>query len=159
MATLTVLTANEIEAILERYPVGRLLEFHVFAGGLANSSIKIVTGNDTFVLSVCDEKQPAEISRLCSFLQYLEKYDFPTTLVVNTREGEPCVLYDGKPLYLKRYIEGDLIRQLDGPMTFQVGAVLARLHEIPPHDDLPDHFSYGVQCFDDLQDEPAAASF
>ncbi len=151
MAQFTVLTRQEVEHILERYNLGRLLSFAPLDGGLANSSVKLETECGRFVLSVCDEKEMDETSRLCEVLLYLEKYNFPTTRVVAAGDGAPCVGYQGKPLYIKHYIEGGVVKQLGLPQLFEVGAALAGLHEIPPYPGLLEKFSYGLECFDELK--------
>lgn len=159
MAKFTVLTSRKIENILERYPLGRLLSFSALDGGLANSSVKIKTECGRYILSVCDEKKMDEISRLCSLLNYLEKHHFPTTRVVAARDGEHCIDFQGKPLYIKHFIDGEVVRQLTDHQLFEVGATLAGLHEIPPYPGLPERFSYGIECFDELKDSASAESY
>jgi len=159
MAQFTVLTRQEIEHILERYNLARLISFTALDGGLANSSVKIETECGRYVLSVCDEKEMDEISRLCSVLLYLEKHDFPTTRVVVTRDGESCIGYQGKPVYLKHYIDGGVVKQLGTHQLFEIGAALAGLHEIPPCPGLLERFSYGIECFDELEGRASAESY
>lgn len=159
MAQLTVLTRQDVEHILDRYEIGSLVNFTALDGGLANSSVRLETESGHYVLSVCDEKEMAEISLLCNVLGYLEKHDFPTTRAVATRDGSYCIDYRGKPLYLKGYIDGRVIEQLGPDQLFEVGAVLARLHDIPPYPGLPQHFSYGLECFDELRGNVVAASY
>ena len=159
MAHYTVLGREILETILERYPVGRLRAFDPLAGGLANSSIKIETESGLYVLSVCDEKDMDEISRLCNVLQCLAEHDFPTTRVIAARDGAPFIEHQAKPLYLKRFISGQVISVLEADQLVQVGKALARLHEIPPPAELPERFSYGIECFDELSKVPKAASY
>ena len=159
MAQLTVLTSRQVEHILERYNLGRLVSSAPLDGGLANSSLKIETECGRYVLSVCDEKGMDEISRLCSLLHYLEQYDFPTTRVIATRQGEHYLDYQGKPLYIKHFIDGGVVRKLGRRQLFEVGAALAGLHEIPPYPGLPERFSYGIECFDELKGRASAESY
>ncbi len=159
MARITVLTNQELEALVARYPIGRLLQSEPLAGGLANSSVKVIAETGTYVLCVCDEKQLDEIRHLCTLLRCLEEHGFPTTRVIDTRRGEACISWRDKPVYLKRYIAGRVIERLDDQQLDQVGALLARLHEIPAHPELPHHFSYGIECFGELRDRQSAAAF
>jgi homoserine kinase type II len=159
MAQITVLTSRELEDLVARYPVGKLLQSEPLAGGLANSSVKITTETGTYVLSVCDEKQLHEIQHLCAVLRCLEEHDFATTRVIDTNRGESCVSWQDKPVYLKRFIDGRVMERLDDRQLAQVGAGLARLHEIPAHPDLLHHFSYGIECFGELSHRPSAAAF
>lgn len=159
MARLTVLSSEELEAIISRYSVGRVIRSAAMDGGLANSSAKIITETGAYVLSVCDEKEIEDIARLCSVLEYLQKHDFSTTRIVKTRTGESYIDYENKPVYLKHYIDGEVIEVLDDNQLLEVGKSLAQLHEIPPHPSLRDHFSYGAQCFDELSSVSAADPF
>lgn len=159
MANITVLTRQDLESMVEGYRLGRLLEYAALEGGLANSSFKIDTEAGAYVLSVCDEKKMDEIVQLCGVLRHLEEHDFPTTRVIETRNGDPCISYKEKPVYLKSYIDGLVIEVLADRQLHQVGALLARLHEIPPHPGLLQRFSYGVECFDELGNVASAAPF
>ena len=159
MAHFTVLKRPEIERILRRYDLGRLLSHTAMDGGLANSSVRITTESGAYVLSVCDEKQMAEINLLCTVLDYLKQHEFPSTRVVPAKDGEPCIDYQGKPLYLKQYIAGEVVEKLGASQLFEVGAALARLHEIPPFPGLPQRFSYGLECFDELEGRASAESY
>jgi homoserine kinase type II len=159
MAQFTKLTSREIETILGRYRLGTLLSFTSIDGGLANSSVKIVTESGSYVLSVCDEKEMNELKRLCSVLEYLEHHQFPTTRVVKTKNGDSHIDYQGKPLYVKPFIAGEVVEQLNSTQLQEIGAALARLHEIPPCPGLLKKFSYGLECFDELKGRPSAEPF
>lgn len=150
MATYTTLDRNTIENLLEHYDIGHLVHCESLAGGKANSSNVITTDRGQFVLSVCDEKNSDEIGSLTAILEYLHEHDFPTTRIVRTQSERPLIEYEGKPVYVKEYIEGLVREQLTPEMIYQVGSCLARLHTIPPHKDLPDLFSYGVESFKEV---------
>lgn len=159
MAHYTVLDREKIESILAHYPVGGLVAFDPLDGGLANSSVRVETASGTYVLSVCDEKDMDEIFRLCAVLQCLADHDFPTTRVVAANGGALYIEYQGKPVYLKHFIAGQVIAALDKRQLFQVGSALARLHQIPPPTELSERFSYGIECFDELSHVASAASY
>ena len=48
---------------------------------------------------------------------------------------------------LKTYIAGQVYKDLDETMLCQVGAAIARLHQVPAPDFLPDKHPYGLQVF------------
>ena len=159
MAHFTTLTNQEIEKILGLYELGPLLSCTPMDGGLANSSMKIETGSGSYVLSVCDEKEMHEIERLCTVLEYLEDHQFPTTRVIQTRTGESHFDYQGKPLYLKEFIAGEVVEHLQSQQLHEIGAALAMLHEIPPCSGLLKQFSYGIECFDELKGQESAENY
>ena len=150
MATYTTLDRRNIDRLLDNYDVGNVVDFKPLAGGKANSSIVIATPRGRFVLSVCDEKNSDEIGRLASVLEYLHEHGFPTTRIIRTRSAGQQIEYEGKPVYLKEYIEGTVEEPLTVAMVQQVGGCLARLHTIPPHPGLLTCFSYGIESFHEV---------
>ena len=106
MAAYTTLTANEIEQLTAPYDLGPLVRVEPLGGGLANSSFILSTADRQFVLSVCDEKDLAEIVILTSALDRLNAHGFLTSALIRTRDGRTHLELHGKPVYLKEYIDG-----------------------------------------------------
>ncbi len=134
MADYTRLHPHDLNQLLAAYDLGAIDEVAPLAGGQANSSYKVTTSRGHFTLSICDEKNLHDIARLISLLDWLATGDFPTTRVVPTKDGRPFIDYQQKPVYLKTFIPGDIVRDLSAPMCFQVGVTMARLHrlKLPP---------------------------
>lgn len=150
MANYTTLDRPTVDRLLAHYNIGDVETHTPLDGGSANSSIVLTTGKGRYVLSVCDEKNVAEISTLTATLDLLNRHNFPTTKPVKTRAGEPFIEYEGKPVYIKHFIDGEVKEPLRTEMIFQVGAALAGLHTIPPADFLPTSFSYGIESFPEI---------
>lgn len=150
MADYTKLTPNEISGLLARYGIDHYESCSVMPGGQANSSFKITTDKDQFILSVCDEKSFAEIDGLCRVLEHLASNRFPTSRLVRTVKAEPFIRLSDKPVYLKRYMEGDVIADLTPEMLAQVGRTMADLHAIAPLENMPDRLPFGFEAFDQL---------
>ena len=129
------------------------------AGGQANSSIKIKTETGFYILSTRDEKSQSEIKRLTTLLGYLKEHDFPTTRVVKTDAGSSLIEYQKKPVYIKKYIEGEVFDHLDEGKVYQLGEKLAQLHEIPPPRELAAQHSYGIGCFYEVPQAPLKGDF
>ncbi|WP_163336180.1 homoserine kinase [Desulfopila sp. IMCC35008] len=150
MANYTTLDQDTIDRLLAHYNIGDVEKHSSLAGGSANSSIVLTTSSGHYVLSVCDEKDIDEISTLTATLDLLSRHSFPTTKLVRTTDGRPFIEYQGKPVYIKHFIDGEVKEPLRTKMIFQVGSALARLHSIPPTDFLPVSFSYGIECFPEV---------
>ncbi|MFT5726737.1 MAG: homoserine kinase type II [Desulforhopalus sp.] len=147
MATYTVLTSQTIKNLLQSYDLGELLDFQIMDGGQANSSVIITTGRGKYVLSVCDEKSEKDIKILTSTLDQLNHHGFRTSRLIKTREVTGHIDYQGKPVYIKEYIEGDVEKLLSAEMYYQIGQELAKLHSVPAPSDLLETFSYGIEKF------------
>jgi homoserine kinase type II len=150
MADYTKLTANEIEVLAASYDLGKLDSITPMQGGQANSSFKISTGEGFFILSVCDEKNIQQIDYLTKILVYLEIKKFSTSRLVKTRNGDFFITRDDTPVYIKKYINGKVIKSLNPHMLVQVGEAMARLHCIPSLNILPGRFPYGLDSFEEI---------
>lgn len=150
MANYTTLERNTIERLLTHYELGDIENSTPLDGGSANSSIVLTTTKGCYVLSVCDEKNIDEITTLTATLDLLSSHNFSTTKLVKTNDGKPFIEYQGKPVYIKHFIDGEVKEPLHTKMLFQIGAALADLHTIPPADFLPSSFSYGIECFPEV---------
>lgn len=152
MATYTRLTRQALIHLIGKYDLGELREYNEMAGGQANSSFLIRTEKGKFVLSVCDEKSESEIRTLTSTLQHLNNRDFNTSRLMTTREGTGYSSFEGKPVYVKEYLEGGIVAEPSPEMIHQTGQALARLHQIRPPAGLPETFSYGIESFREVTD-------
>lgn len=150
MAAYTVLTETIIRNLLHSYDLGQLHTVEAMAGGQANSSALVSTERGTFVLSVCDEKSPAEIETLTATLEHLNRHGFRTSRLIKTKESCSFIHFEGKPVYMKEYIQGLVEQSLSADMLFQVGRALAELHQVPSPAALPGTFAYGIEKFEEV---------
>lgn len=151
MADYTKLTQKIVKKLLAQYDLGEFESMATLAGGQANSSVKIKTRTGVFTLSVCDEKNQKQIQCLTRVLAYLETHKFPTTPLVLTRNNKPFINHGGKPVYIKRFLPGQVCSKLSPDMHFQVGGAMAKLHALAPPEDLPKEFPYGLTAFEEIQ--------
>jgi len=147
VADYTLLAYKDIQEILSHYNLCEPSEVKSMAGGQANSSFRIVCGTQKYILSVCDEKNPDEIDMLIQVLLYLKENNFPTSRPVLTKSSAPFVIHGNKPVYIKEYMEGQVVENLSAGMVYEVGKMMARLHRIPSPDCIPKKFPYGKEAF------------
>ena len=146
MASYTQLRENEIQEIGGHYALA-VDESAAIEGGAGNSSYLLRTRQGEYVLTVFDEKSLAYVVRLGQLLLLLAEYEFPTTRPLSSVKGGLITAYRAKPVMLKAYITGQVRRNLTESMLIQVGASLARLHQVPAPDFLPTAHPYGRQEF------------
>jgi len=147
MADYTQLTDSDVQKILSHYDLPDPSEITPMAGGQANSSFKIVCDAQPYILSVCDGKNPDDIDILVQVLLYLKEKNFPTTRPVKTRLSAPFIIHENKPVYIKEYLEGRVLETLSADMVYEIGKMMAQLHQIPAPDFLPKIFPYGKEAF------------
>ena len=150
MATYTQLNKQDIQSLADNYDL-RVIKFLPIDGGSGNSSYILKTEKSSYVLTVCDDKKIDEVFKMGQLLLLLETHNIPCNrliLPVNSEILTTFTTADGvKPVMLKNYIEGQVIKQLDETMLFEVGRQAAQLNQISPPDYLPTNHSYGRQFF------------
>ena len=150
MATYTQLNKQDIQSLAHNYDL-RVIKFLPIDGGSGNSSYILKTEKSSYVLTVCDDKKIDEVFKMGQLLLLLETHNIPCNrliLPVNSEILTTFTTADGvKPVMLKNYIEGQVIKQLDETMLFEVGRQAAQLNQISPPDYLPTNHSYGRQFF------------
>ncbi len=153
MAKYSKLTDHELNLLLKQYDLGTVVQISPIEGGQANSSLKISTDADDFTLSICDEKNEEDIQNLTAILEDLEEQKFPTTRLVKTKDDRRFVLHNSKPVYIKKFLKGNTIKDLTPDMIRQLGRSMAYLHRFEPLPSLKTRFSYGIEAFDGLINE------
>ena len=153
MANYTKLTSPELKTLLDNYDLGEVLQVSPLEGGQANSSLKVSTVRETFTLSICDEKNGEDIENLTSILAYLDEKRFPTTKLIKTKDDKKFVFHKSKPVFIKRFLQGEVIHDLTPTMIRQVGRAMAHLHSLEPLDSMKSYFPYGIEAFDTLLKE------
>lgn len=153
MAKYSRLTDKELNLLLEQYNLGLVLQISPIEGGQANSSLKVSTVAGDFTLSICDEKNDRDIQILTATLENLEELKFPTTRLVRTKAGKRFVSHNGKPVYVKKFLQGHPIKELTPEMIRQVGASMAHLHSLEPLTSIGTSYPYGIDAFAGLLNE------
>ena len=147
MAIYTELDLDDIQRLAARYGLGPVSGVEELKGGQANSSYVLSTAEGRFVLSVCDEKSFSEVEQLTGLLVHLEKNGFPTTRATALKEGGFVTDHQGKPVYMKAYLEGTVPKGLTPAMAHNLGRRMARLHGLEPPPEIPGRFAYGLESF------------
>jgi len=139
------LKESDIHKITSKYEL-KPVDYEPIEEGAGNTNYLVRTTKNQYVLTVF-EIEKIRVAKLCKLLYLLEEFGFLTTRVQKLTNGDAITSYQGKPVLLKPYIIGHVQKQLDENMVCQTGEVIARLHEIPNPDFLPDRHAYGVQTF------------
>ena len=142
-----LLQEKDIQAIANAYGL-TADSFEPVEGGLsANSNFLLNTEQGQFILTVFNDQNIEFADVLGRMLVILAEYDFPTNRLLFPLKGGTSMVYDGKPVMIKLYISGQVPRNPDKIMLRQVGEAMAKLHQIPVPDFLPERIPYGAQFF------------
>ncbi len=149
MARYTQLQRSDIQKITTSYNLV-VTDFEVIDGGAGNSSYLLHTPDGRYVLTVCDDKNLHDATSMGRLLLLLADHNVPATRLLPPVNSPVVIEYLNKPVILKAYVDGQTRENLDEAMLRQVGAEMARLHEVPAPDFLPDEHAYGLQVFSDV---------
>ncbi len=136
---------NDVQAIAGDYALTEVV-VEPFEGG-ANSSFALHTRQGDYVLTVFDEKSWEDVVKIGQLLMLLAEHEFPTTRLLQTKEGALATTFGDKPVMVKEYIDGHVVKNLDTAMVSQLGVAMGRLHQVPTPDYLPVEHAYGLQMF------------
>ncbi len=151
MAQYTVLNDAEVQTILAYYGTEKVTSYKVLSGGSENTNYLVYTENESFVLTICEQKSMLEATELASLLVYLKHNKFSTSILIKTLAGTLTTLWNNKPVMLKEFIEEDIVQDLSENLLVYLGRELAQLHQIEAPDYLPQTVAYGLERFDEVQ--------
>ncbi len=146
MASYTQLNVQQIDHLAKLYDL-TVDSYRPMEGGAANSSYLLETTQGTYVLTVYEDKSTTQVENMGKTLRHLARHDFPTAALVAATGGEAAVEYKCKPVLVKEYLKGRVMKKMEPGMLAQVGAALARLHQLPAPDHLSQKHPYGLEQF------------
>jgi homoserine kinase type II len=131
VANYTTLDQIDLSAVAKRYDLDepRIVPL---SGGTANSSFHLVSAAGEFVLTILDNHDLPSAERLAAHTQAVFRLGVPTVELVPAVDGKLITVLDGRPLMLKRWIEGEVKQPLPMPLLREAGRILAQLHALPP---------------------------
>lgn len=158
MARYTTLTSEELTEILTHYQIGIPLKFEEMAGGYGNSNFKLITTQETFLLKICDEKNLTELKLQITLLEHLQQHAYPTVYPIPQKNGKTLHVSSDKYVMIYPFLKGGTPEPSQIVLT-QIGETLAKLHCIPPLQQLP-RFPMGIlqiePFLEDIKDTPFA---
>ena len=147
MAQYSSLTTHEIEAILATFNIDNINSFNVLSGGSENTNYLINAEKGKYVLTISEQKPVKKARELAHLLEHLEKHHFQTSKIIRNRNNEPVTLNKGKPLMIKKFIDGKTLKDLPHHLIELIGRELGKLHKIEAPEYLPKQLNFGKEQF------------
>lgn len=151
MANYTFLSQSDIRSISSKFNLNKIDSFSSLEGGLENTNYKIKSNGVSYVLSICEQKSFEKARELALLLEYLNQNNFYTSKIINTKKGNPILLWNKKPIMIKKYIEGKIEKNFSENVLKLIGEQIAKLHIILPPSYLPNQVNYGKEKFENLK--------
>ena len=149
----TTLNNQSVQQILQQFDIAPLVKWEILKGGSANTNHLIETTEQKYVLTICDSKTFEATKILVDLLKHLANHHFKTSKVIANKAGESIHFFNNKPIILKEYIVGKVIRNHTDDTLEQIGQTIAKLHLIPSPDYLSKPASCGTEILSQLKNE------
>ena len=159
MAQYTSLSRHEIETISANFSINNIYSFKVLSGGSENTNYLINAENGKYVLTICELKSEKKARELANLLEHLEKHHFETSKIIRNTNNELLTLWKGKPLMIKKFVEGKTLKYVPQHLIELLGSELGKLHKIEAPKYLPKQANYGKEQFVNVKKYAANSLF
>ncbi|MDB4292837.1 homoserine kinase [Maribacter sp.] len=159
MEQYTRLDENEIQAISARFDIQTISSFELLSGGSENTNYLVTSENGKYILCICEQKTADQARELAHLLEYLKTNNFNTSKIIYSTNNEAVIMYKGKPIMIRAFLEGKIQKDLSPQLLQLIGKELAKLHLIAPPEYLPKALSYGKEHFADVKRYAAKSEF
>lgn len=147
MAHYTRLDGREIRGILAQFGIHNISAFELLSGGSENTNYLVKSKKGKFVLCIFEQKTGSNAKELAHLLKHLEINRFNTSKLIYTTNNESVIIWKDKPIIIKAFIEGKIIKDLPPHLLKSIGKELAKLHQISAPEYLPKQLNYGKEQF------------
>lgn len=159
MSHYSVLNTSDIIEIINQYEILNLESYVLLSGGSENTNYLVRAENKQFVLTICEQKSLEDSMNLAYLLEHLAKHNFETSKVVRSVSEELIATWNGKPVMLKIFLNGEIMDNLPNPIIENLGIEIGKLHLIAPPSYLPKVLSYGQEYFHEARQYAPDSSF
>jgi len=159
VAQYSSLTRHEIETILASFSIINISSFKVLSGGSENTNYLINAENGKYVLSISEQKTEEKARELAHLLEHLDKHHFETSKIIRTTNNEPFTLWEGKPIMIKSFVEGKILKDIPHHLIELLGRELGKLHKIEAPEYLSKQLDYGKEQFVNVEKYAANSLF
>lgn len=129
MSVFTPVERPELEGFLQRFELGRLIDYSGIAGGTENSNFFVATAQGEYVLTLVERDPVAELPFFIQLLDRLQQADLPVPYALRDRSGIALHRLNDRPALLQPRLPGRHIETPDASHCQAVGLMLARLHD------------------------------
>lgn len=128
MSVYTQVARNELEAFLQHYSLGELIDFEGISAGIENTNYFVTTRQQQLVLTLFENHSAEELGYFLDLMAFLAEHRVPSAHPIADNKGHYLRTLNGKPAALVMRLNG---RGIDHPTQQQcaaIGHALAQLH-------------------------------
>ncbi len=129
MAVYTIVETNELQALLEKYDIGKLISCKGIAEGVENSNYFIETDQNKFVLTLYENRtKEDELPFFFNLLGHLHNEGIAVPKFIAANDGSILQKLAGKPACIIEFLSGVSITAPTEKAASSTGKILAKMH-------------------------------
>jgi homoserine kinase type II len=130
MAVYTEVTAEELDALLERYDIGELTACKGIAEGVENSNYFLGTDRAQYILTLYEKRvAQGDLPFFLGLMEHLAQHGVSCPTPVHDRGGQVLQTVAGRPAAIVTFLSGYSLRKPQPVHCRALGATLATMHE------------------------------
>jgi homoserine kinase type II len=131
MAVYTKFDKKDIEEILSNYSIGNLKSFKGIQEGIENTNYYLLVERKKYILTIYEKRvDPEDLPFFSELMSGLNNKNFKCPIPITNKKNQTISDYKGKKLMIVSFLEGKAKKILTPNDCKQVGAEVARMHEI-----------------------------
>lgn len=136
MVLRTELTESNLAVIGREFSLGPASPRYI-DGGARNTSYLLAGPDRSFVATLLEQQSDASAEAYGAFLHEVASCGIPTPPPIKTRENRWAYLVENKPVIVTPFVEGANTGSLSDAELFELGALLAKVHQSEISWDVP----------------------
>lgn len=128
MSVFTSVSVQQLQAWLQGYAIGELVELKGISSGITNTNYFVTTSQSKYVLTLFEHNTLAELPYFIDLMSHLATHGVPCPKPIPDKAGVSLHMLNGKPATLISCLKGRDIEAPNIAQCAEVGAVLARMH-------------------------------
>ncbi|MBO6468904.1 MAG: homoserine kinase, partial [Pelagibacteraceae bacterium] len=129
MAVYTPITKEKLSSFLENYNIGQLENFKGVLEGVENTNYKIITSQDTFILTIFEKRvKEQELPFFIELQNHLSNKNIKCPSPIPNRNEQHIDTIEDKPCVLMSFLEGKKIKNSTSYHCHQIGRLTAKIH-------------------------------
>ena len=131
MAVYTKFDKKDIEEILSNYSIGKLKSFKGIQEGIENTNYYLLVEEKKYILTIYEKRvNPEDLPFFSELMTGLDNKNYKCPVPIINNKNVTISDYKGKKLMIVSFLEGKAKQVLTPSDCKQVGAEVARMHEI-----------------------------
>ncbi len=128
MSVYTPVARDELEAFLQNYSLGELVDFEGISAGIENTNYFVTTRDQHMVLTLFENHSAEELVYFLDLMAFLAEHEIPSAHPLADNNGNYLRELNGKPAALVMRLSGRGIEDTTGEQCAALGHALAQLH-------------------------------